>query len=111
MTFTTFHVKDTTGAQTDCPKSLSRKSLRRLLWHHPGSTSGGWFAQLLGRPRGKAHRSGLRKTKVLAHGVMADGTRYRLQQQVPMNLFDRMAARFKAALGKVLRARQRGGQA
>lgn len=110
---TLFHV-DQTETQTDCPKPLSRKKLRQLRWHHPASTSGGWLEQLLGRRRGKAYRSRVRhetRTKVLAQGKLEDGAEYKLQQQVPVTLFDRMKATLKVALGKFQRAQKRGGQA
>ena len=88
-------IKDITGTQTDCQKPLSRKALRKLCWHHPGSTSGGWLQGLLGRKRGKVHRSGARltyKDRLEARGRLADGTGYQLIKKVPVTLFDCMAA-------------------
>jgi hypothetical protein len=107
---TLFH-RDTTFSQTDCPKPLSRKKLRQLRWHHPAETSSSWLEQLLGRKRGKAHRSGARKQHIEAIGQLADGTKYTLTKQAPLTLMERMASTFKTALGKFQRAQKRGGQA
>ena len=107
---TLFH-RDTTSSQTDCPKPLSRKKLHRLMPQNQGFTSGAWLEKMFGRKRGKARRSGARKAHIEAVGQLQDGTKYQLIRQVPVTLFDRMKATFKAALLKVTRARQRGGQA
>ena len=66
---------------------------------------------MVGHKRGKAHRSGARKAHIEAIGQLQDGIKYQLTRQVPVTLFDRMKAMFKAALLKVTRAWQRGGQA
>ena len=106
-----FSIQDQTGTQTNCPRPLSRKKLRQLRWHHPATTSGSFLYKLFSRKQGKAHRSGARKTHIEAQGQLADGTKYQLIRQVPVTLFDRMKATFKAALLKVRRSQQRGGQA
>ncbi len=67
--------------------------------------------KMFGHKRGKAHRSSARKQHIEAQGQLPDGTKYQLIRQVPVTLFDRMKATFKAALLKVTRAQQRGGQA
>ena len=56
---------------------------------------GGWLQGLLGRKRGKVHRSGARltyKDRLEARGRLADGTGYQLIKKVPVTLFDCMAA-------------------
>ena len=101
-------IHDTTGTQTDCPKPLSRKKLKQLMWRNPGLTTANLLEKIGRRvglkrvPWWKQKRKAREdKRRLHSRRTLADGTTFQLTpttadlEVMKPTLFERLGSMFK----------------
>ena len=101
-------IHDTTGTQTDCPKPLSRKKLKQLMWRNPGLTTAN-LLEKIGRRIGlkffskvtQKRQERRRLRKLFEKRVKPDGTVVQLLpnaadlEKMKPTIFERLGSMFK----------------
>jgi hypothetical protein len=99
---------DTTGTQTDCPRPLSRKKLKRLMWRNPGLTTAN-LKEKIGRRIGlkffsrlaQKRQERVNKRRLHSKRSLPDGTKFQLMptaadlEVMKPTIFERMGSMFK----------------